>query len=264
METVHQLLRVHALQFLFGKNLCIRIFRAVLGICTNALEVLALGQFGVLTGLQFIAYEVVISFGIYLCLGQQLFEQRHGLRHVFLQTGEADVGAFATRTDTETARHFIEGTLDVFRGHVLGSQIFQISGGQSQCLVLIIAHIKDIVEFEKVVGSVLLVEHFDTGLCLKNRHILLEIHEHRFDRFNHRGGHFVHEYAGCIAVHLDRCDHRLGNLLFVRVLSFTLVHHHIIVHAQILVGQRHHVFLGQLRQTVKQSHFIGPIGSVDE
>ena len=264
MDTVNQFLWLHGLQFLFTEDVSVRILRSVLSVCRQTGEVLALVKLGILTRFEFVVHQVGISSSVYLRIGQQLLEQGNGLRHVFMQTRKAEVSTFVARIDTESASHVVESTLHFLRSHVRSAEVFQILGSHAQGLVVIVAHIEDVFQLEDAVGGVLLVEHFDARLCLKDVHILFEINELRFDRLDYRSNHFVQEYTGSITVHLDRRNGRLGNDFFVRVLAFTLVHHHVAFGSQVLVGQCHHVFLGELRQAVDEGYLVCPVGAVDE
>ena len=106
--------------------------------------------------------QVGISFSIHLCVGQQLLEQSHGGGQVLVKTGEGNVCAAAARRYIEGAGHAIEFALHLFGRHVRRAQVFQILGGGTQRLVLIVTHIEEVNQLEQVVGSVLFVEHGHT------------------------------------------------------------------------------------------------------
>ena len=136
--------------------------------------------------------------------------------------------------------------------------------GSTQCLVIVVTHIKKVNQLEDVIRCILFVEYRNIRFSLQLGEVFGIIQEYRFNRSHYACLNFFQESADCIAVHHDRSDFRLRHLLLIRVFALLLVDNGIVIIFQIFVGKSYDVIFCQFRHAVESSHFIRPVATVYE
>ena len=119
-------------------------------------------------------------------------------------------------------------------------------GSGTECLVIVVTHIKEVNQLENIIRCILFVKYRNIRFCFQLGKILGVVQEYRFDRSHYACLYFFQEGTGSVAIHHDRSDFGFRHLLLIRVFALSLVDDGVIVIFQIFVGKGYDVILGQL------------------
>ncbi len=166
--------------------------------------------------------------------------------------------------DAERAGQIVKLALDLLQRLRIGAQQVEIVRRDAEGGIGRRTEIVDVVEAEQPVGGILLIKHLDVLLHLADREVAGIIDEDRLHGLDLGGLDGGEELRRLVAVGGNGRDLRLVDLVDIGIDALALVNGCIDLGIELLVGPRHDVGLGHLRQAVELLHRTLPVHTVDE